>query len=65
MADGTEVERNSQQSVDFEGEPGILNYKTWSPKPVSVTVGTTDIRVSVHMYMHIYLCFISICNGTK
>lgn len=61
MATGTGVARNSQQSVGFEGEPDVPNCKTWAPTlGISVTVGSTDICVLVQMYMHIYLCLISI-----
>lgn len=61
MATGTGVECNSQQSVGFEGEPDVPNCKTWAPTlGISVIVGSTDICVSVHMYVQIYLYFISI-----
>ena len=53
MVTGTGMEFNSQQSVDFEGEPSAPNYKTKAPNfGISATVGFRDICILVYMHMY-------------
>lgn len=57
MVTRTGAECNSQQSVDFKGEPSVPNDKTKVPNiGISATIGSRDICIFV--YMHMYsLCF--------
>lgn len=59
---GTEC--NSQQSVGFEGEPGVPNDKTKVPNfGIYATIGSRDICILVYMRMYSFMFLLACING--
>lgn len=64
MVTGTGVECNSQKSVDFEGETGVLSYKTKAPNfGISATVGPRDMCILVCVHMYTFMLLLACING--